>query len=187
MSCRRVEGLLGNYQDGLLGLAGRRVVEDHLAECGSCMALKSEMDLALGFLRQAPAVDVPADLVSDILNETVRAEPPAVGLVVAGVGPLGWIRPLLQPLIEPRFAMSLAMALVSFSILTWSGQKTLDRWQDADPMVHVMTATADLDQAWQRGVEVYRRVFGSAQASGTSAQPVSAVDAEDTVDPARTQ
>ncbi len=79
------------------------------------------------------------------------------------------------------------MALVSFSILTWSGQKTLDRWQAADPMVHVMTATAGLDQAWERGVEVYRRVFGSGQASGAPAEPGTAADAEDIVDPARTQ
>ncbi len=44
MSCRRVEGLMSDYQDGLLGPAARRIVEDHLASCASCAALKSEMD-----------------------------------------------------------------------------------------------------------------------------------------------
>ncbi|MDA1313996.1 MAG: zf-HC2 domain-containing protein [Acidobacteria bacterium] len=188
MRCRRVEGLLCDHQDGLLDAAERRDVEDHLAVCASCATLKDEMDLALDFLRQAPAVEFPADLVSSILDETVRTEPPAGGLVIAGVGPLGWVRPLLRPLFEPRLAMSLALALVSFSILTWSGQETFARWQRADPMAQVMTATVGFDQAWDRSVEVYRRVFDSATAPLAPAELIGAPDVvEDQADPAQIQ
>jgi hypothetical protein len=182
MRCRRVEGLLGDHQDGLLDPSERRELEDHLGACASCAALKDEMDLALDFLRQAPAVELPEDLVSSILDETVRSEPPAGGLVVAGVGPFGWVQPLLRPLFEPRFAMSMALALVSFSVLTWSGQKTFERWQGADPMAQVMTATAGLDQAWDRSVEVYRRAFDSATTTPAPAQSIVAPDGAPGVD-----
>ena len=185
MNCRHIEGLLGDHQDGVLAVAERRAVEDHLAECPSCAARKDEMDLALDFLRKAPAVEIPEGLVSNILDETVRLEPPAGGLVIAGTGPMGWLRPLLRPLFEPRLAMSMAMALVSFSILTWSGQRTFDRWRDADPMARVMTATAGLDQAWERGIEIYRQAF-AAEPAVPANEPVGAGDAAE-ISPAREQ
>ena len=166
MNCRRVESLLGDYVDGALSIAERRSVEDHCADCSRCAALRGDMDLALGFLRQAPIVELPEGLIANILNSTVHAEPPAGGLVAAGVGPRTWVRPFLQPLFEPRFAMSVALAIVSFSILTWSGQQTLDRWQDAAPVARMRSATVGLDQVWQRGVAVYRRAFPAQNSSG---------------------
>jgi hypothetical protein len=70
----------------------------------------------------------------------------------------------------------MALALVSFSVLTWSGQKTFERWQGADPMAQVMTATAGLDQAWDRSVEVYRRAFDSAM---TPLAPAGSIEGPD--------
>lgn len=159
MNCRRVESLLGDYLDGALSIDERRAVEDHFADCAPCSEAKEEMDLALEFLGGTPNVDVPEGLVANILDATVHAGPPAGGMAVAGGGIMGWVRPLLQPLFEPRFAMSVALAIVSFSILTWSGEKTLDRWQNADPIAQVMTATTGLDRAWERGVAVYHHAF----------------------------
>lgn len=159
MNCRQIESLLNDYVDGALSIAERRSVEDHFADCPRCAALREDMDLALGFLRQAPTVELPEGLVANILDSTVHAEPPAGGLVAAGVGSRSWVRPFLQPLFEPRFAMSVALAIVSFSILTWSGQQTLDRWQDAAPVARMRSATVGLDQVWQRGVAVYHRTF----------------------------
>lgn len=161
MNCRRVESLLGEYMDGALPVDERRAVEDHFADCAPCVAAKEEMDLALEFLGGAPNVDVPEGLVANILDVTVHAGPPAGGMAVAGGGVMGWVRPLLQPLFEPRFAMSVALAIVSFSILTWSGEKTLDRWQNADPIAQVRTATTGLDRAWERGVAVYHQAFST--------------------------
>lgn len=163
MNCRRVESLLDDYVDGELGIAEQRSVEDHIADCPRCAALREDMDLAIGFLRQAPGVELPEGLVANILDSTVHAEPIAGGLVTAGVGSRSWVRPFLQPWFEPRFAISMALAMVSFSILTWSGQQTLDRWQDAAPVARMRSATVGLDQAWQRGVAVYRRTFPQQQ------------------------
>lgn len=163
MNCRRVESLLDDYVDGALGIAERRSVEDHFADCPDCAAMREDVDLALGFLRQAPRVELPEGLVANILNSTVHSGPTAGGLVAAGVGSRGWVRPFLQPLFEPRFAMSMALAIVSFSILTWSGQQTLDRWQDAAPAPRIRSAVVGLDQVWQRGVAVYHRTFPAQQ------------------------
>ena len=167
MNCRRVESLLGDYVDGALSIAEQRWVEDHFADCPHCAALREDMDLALGFLRQAPTVELPEGLVANILDSTVHAEPPAGGLVAAGVGSRSWGRPFLQPLFEPRFAMSVALAIVSFSILTWSGQQTLDRWQDAAPVARMRSASVGLDQVWQRGVAAYRRTFPEQKQNAT--------------------
>jgi len=181
VNCHGVQKRLGVYQDGSLDRIEQREVEDHLVSCVSCRELKEEMDLALEFLQHAPAVDLPPDLVSSILDETVRSQPPAVGLALAGAGRWGWLRPILQPLVEPRFAMSMAMSLLSFSLLTWAGQKTFDRWQDADPMAHVVTATTGLDRAWERGVEVYRWIVGS------ETSPPPAAPGENNMDPVQGQ
>ena len=168
MNCRKTESLLGDYLDDELPIEDRRAVEDHMADCEQCAAAKEDMDLALAFTGEAPRVELPGDLVANILDATVHAEPPAGGMAVAGGGVMGWVRPFLQPLLEPRFAMSVALAVVSFSILTWSGEKTLDRWQNADPMAQVRIATTGLDQAWERGVAVYHETFSPADAGGTA-------------------
>ena len=177
MNCRRVENLLGDYLDRVLPVDERRAVEDHFADCARCSAAKEDMDLALEFLDGTPHVELPEGLVANILDATVHAEPPAGGMAAAGGGVMSWVRPFLQPLFEPRFAMSVALAIVSFSILTWSGEKTLDRWQKADPIAQVRTATTGLDRAWEQGVAVYHQAFSTPEVDtqapdkGESASP----------------
>jgi len=177
MNCRRVESLLGDYLDGALPIEERRVVEDHFADCARCATAKEDMDLALEFLDGAPRVELPEGLVANILDATVHAGPPAGGMAVAGGGVMSWVRPFLQPLFEPRFAMSVALAVVSFSVLTWSGEKTLDRWQNAYLIAQVRTATTGLDRAWERGVAVYHQTFS------TSAQDTQASDKGESASP----
>ena len=89
-------------------------------------------------------------------------------------GLLGLLGSVFHPLVEPRFAMSMAMALLSFSMLTFSGQKAYRAWQEggAGPLTLIQEAGEQVERAWAEGVEIYETIrlslqieseFGAAQ------------------------
>ena len=142
---------------------------------------------SLSIAPEAVRIAIPEDKCRSLADETAAVcKKPWISLKqlrsIAGrysffAGLVVLLRPFLQPLFEPRFAMSIALAVVSFSILTWSGEKTLDRWQDADPIAQVRTATTGLDRAWERSVAVYHQTFS------TSAQDTQAPDKGESASP----
>lgn len=169
MNCRAFDALLCDYLDTTLPLEERNRVEHHAADCPACSEKLADARFALGFLRDTPGVEPPAELVSDILQQTVGAASPAPVLAAAGSGKraglLGLLQPLFHPLVEPRFAMSMAMAALSFSMLAFSWQTALTAWEShgAGPIAAVHEAGDQFEQAWERGVEVYETLSVSFQ------------------------
>lgn len=114
MNCAALESLICDYVDGALGPAERRLVERHMEACPACAALLRDASAAVAFMGGAADVEPPPELVTRILFQIpTRADAgarPAGGL---GRRVAAWLRPLLQP----RFAMGMALTILSFSML----------------------------------------------------------------------
>jgi anti-sigma factor RsiW len=115
MNCAEFEVLLADYLDNSLSLEERSAVERHISACVSCRALLEDCSAAIGFMRQAEDIVPPAELITRI----------AYG------APLGRVRlpyerqsffsrltaKWLQPILQPRLAMGMAMTILSFAML----------------------------------------------------------------------
>lgn len=119
ISCNQVETLLCDYVDELLTPGEVAALEAHLHSCSSCMETVADIRLAMKYAQEAGAVDVPVGLINRILEQTSGQTP-------AGVPKwrhrfTGWwdraVSPLIRPALEPRFALSMAMTVISFSML----------------------------------------------------------------------
>jgi hypothetical protein len=105
-NCLEVERVAPEYVEGLLAHDEQARVAAHLAECPACRAAIADMREALAVCRSVEGVVVPPGLVARILEETT--------------GKLTWkerLRIWVRPVLEPRLALGLAMALISFSIV----------------------------------------------------------------------
>jgi len=111
MNCAELDNLLCEYVDGTLDAAARKAVECHLAGCAACAELARDSAAAVGFMERAAAVEPPAELVNRILfaapwRQNRKSKPRK------------WLAGLLSPILQPRYAMSFAMTVVSFSLLS---------------------------------------------------------------------
>jgi hypothetical protein len=158
MNCADLEALLCDYVDGTLAgsAAVRASVESHLETCASCHELVEDARAATAFLKRAGTVEPPAELITRILFHAPmsRAEAPRKGGLRAWLG--GWLGPVLQP----RFAMGMAMTILSFSMLgkfAHLPQRQLTP-SDLHP-AKVMAAIEDkVARTWDRAVKYYENL-----------------------------
>lgn len=115
MNCGEVEVLLADYLDDTLSPEQRAALEQHASTCVSCRALFEDASAAVSFLKRADDVVPPPELITRI----------AFG------APMGRVRlpferqslfsrlasKWLQPILQPRLAMGLAMTILSFAML----------------------------------------------------------------------
>lgn len=114
MKCIDLESLLCDYVDATLSAAEKATVELHLEGCPACRELVTDSQAVVNFMERAAAVEPPAALVNQILFEarTGKSAP------VKKSGAAGtWISKLLEPILQPKFAMGMAMTILSFSML----------------------------------------------------------------------
>lgn len=114
MKCADVEILLCEYADGTLPRQERAAVDAHLAACAGCAELARDAAAAVAFLESVPEVEAPAELVTKILYRT-QTEPEVA--MRKRVSSPGWLARLFQPVLQPRFAMGMAMTILSFSMI----------------------------------------------------------------------
>ena len=100
MTCSEFEIQLCEYVDGTLDQTRRREAEEHASGCKLCAALMADSALAQQFLERVEPPEAPPELVTSILYRTRHAR--SARWAAAG----GW-RAWLQPLLQPRFAMSM--------------------------------------------------------------------------------
>lgn len=115
MLCAEFEVLLSDYLDGQLSSARRPVLEEHAAQCASCRELMEDAASAMRLLQRVPPLEVPPDLVTRIVYQAPAGrvrQPYERRTWFAGVF-TDW----LQPLLQPRFAMGMAMTIISFAML----------------------------------------------------------------------
>lgn len=121
MQCAEFDALLTDALDGTLSNGKMASFEQHKSACATCGSMFAEAEAGLNWLKTLDEVESPSNLVHNILavtsgrTETVRAE-------VAAKQPIwdrvrAWVQPHVSPLLTPRFAMSLAMAFFSVTMV----------------------------------------------------------------------
>jgi hypothetical protein len=151
MKCREFDAHLTEYLDDCLSADERRSMDQHLLSCEACMEAHEEAAFAWNLLREAPLVEPPPQLIADIIHDTIGIGTGA--LAPAGGGLWGFLQPILNPFLEPRFVMGMAMTVVSFSMLSYHGQRAFENWRHSEPspLVQMATSTSErAESAWQR-------------------------------------
>jgi hypothetical protein len=155
MNCSDFEILLCDYVDGTLHGEQKSAIERHLAECAACAELARDGAGAVAFMERAAVVDAPAHLVTRILFEL-----PVARRAEHSVSRSAWRRfraKWLEPVLQPRFAMGMAMTVLSFAMLgRFAGIKVRQLSpSDLDPVKVWMTVEDNALRTWERGVKYY--------------------------------
>ena len=138
MTCSDFEILLAEYIDGTLAQEAKSAVESHLSTCAECRELAQDASSAVAFLERTANVEAPPELVTRILFEVSNgpshsAVRPSLARRLFGKVFGGWLEPVLQP----RLMMGMAMTVLFFGMLVRARQLTP---ADLDP-VKVWAAT----------------------------------------------
>lgn len=130
MNCTEFESILADYIDGTLGDAQRAMVDEHAASCANCREFMAEVGGALKLLKSAPEVEPPPALITRIAFQAPRGRVrhPADRRTFFGKLASRW----LQPVLQPRLVMGMAMTLLSFSMLERCTGVRVEHIQAAD-------------------------------------------------------
>lgn len=142
MNCAEIEILICEYVDGTLKPADRATVERHLADCPACAALAHDAAAAVAFIERAAEVDPPPELITRMLFHAPwqQSRP-------------GWVPKIFNAVLQPKFALSMAMTILSFSMLF--GQFRQLRPSDLEP-AKVWTDIEDRAyRTWARTMKFY--------------------------------
>lgn len=112
LDCLGIDDLLCDYVDGTLSADRKLAFDAHTASCPACAQLVLDVTGSVDFMQRAAVVEVPKELITRILYLTPKQAP-----MVAALSRIGWLSSLTAPLLQPRFAMGMAMTILSFSML----------------------------------------------------------------------
>jgi hypothetical protein len=154
MNCADVEILLCDYVDGTLYGEQKTAVERHLSACPGCAELVADAAGAVAFIERAAVVEPPAELMTRILFELPSVKQVTSSRSLWGRLRVRWIDPVLQP----RFAMGMAMTVLSFAMLgRFAGIEIRQlKPSDLDPAKVWMTIEDRAVRTWERGVKYYQ-------------------------------
>jgi anti-sigma factor RsiW len=157
LSCADAEVLLAEYVDGTLRAEERAAVEAHLAGCAACAELARDAAGAVAFIERAATVEAPPELVTKLLFEITNGPSRAIVKPTLTRKLFGkWMEPVLQP----RFAMGMAMTVLSFAMLGRIAGIEMRQLKPADlDPVTVWTAAEDqVVRVWEKGVKYYQNL-----------------------------
>jgi hypothetical protein len=155
MKCTDLEVLLCDYVDGTLTSQEKATVELHLASCAACRELAADAAAAVSFMGRAADVEPPPALVNGILFE-VRQGKSAPAVKTSGLR--GWLGRLVEPVLQPKFAMGMVMTILSFSMLgRFAGipARQITR-QDLEPARIWQTLEDRAARSYDRAVKYYQ-------------------------------
>jgi anti-sigma factor RsiW len=160
MNCAEFEIRLADYLDGALDhpskVEEKSALEAHRAECAACAELARDAGGAMAFMERAADVETPPEVVTRILFEITS------GPSRAQMKP-SWTRRIfgkwLEPILQPRYAMGMAMTVLSFAMLgRFTGIRRQLTPADLDP-VKIWTSAEDRAQrVWERSVKYYENL-----------------------------
>lgn len=153
MNCADLEILLCDYVDGTLYGEQKASVEDHLAACPVCAEMARDAAGAVAFIERVASVEPPPQLMTRILFELPTAKQAHSGGFWSRLK-IRWIEPVLQP----RFAMGMAMTVLSFAMLgRFAGIEVRKlKPSDLDPAKVWMTVEDRAVRAWEKTVKYYQ-------------------------------
>ena len=115
MNCAEFEILLADYLDNTLGAPERAALQQHVLSCSGCRDLLNDASGALSFLQRAEEVEIPAELITRIAYQA------PTGRIRDPFERQGFFSKLiskwLQPVLQPRLVMGMAMTILSFAML----------------------------------------------------------------------
>ena len=151
MTCAEYEILICDYVDGTLDTADRAKVEAHLAECPSCAELARDSAAAVAFMERAADVEPPPELVNRILFDAPWTREKSQSKARE------WVRAILSPILQPRFAMGIALTMLSLSIIA---QGKMPRLQASDLQPAAIWRSLDqrVTYTWGRTVKFYNNL-----------------------------
>ena len=156
-SCADFETLICDYVDGTLHGEQTSALESHLAVCPECAGLVRDSGAAVAFMERAAVMEPPPELITKILFHAPVGKP-VIQEAVEGFWsrPRGWFRSLLQP----RFAMGMAMTVLSFSMLgQLAGIQVRNlKPADLDPVKVWTNADNAAHRGWARAVKYYENL-----------------------------
>ncbi len=147
MNCAELEILLCDYVDGTLAPAEKAVVERHLAECPACAELAGDGAAAVAFIETAEEVEPPPELITRMLFEAPWTKAKSKSKLRT------WIGAIFSPILQPKFAMGMAMTVISLSVLV----KPVRQLQlaDLEPKKVWTGIEYRAGRAWDRTVKFY--------------------------------
>jgi hypothetical protein len=153
MNCADFEVLLCDYLDRTLDTDQRHAIEEHQQQCASCAEFARDVAGAVAFMERAETVEPPPELLTRITFEI-----PSGGQQKKGWRSMfgGW----LQPVLQPKFAMGMAMTILSFSMLgRLAGIESRQlRPSDLEPAKVWAAADDKVHRAWARAVKYYENL-----------------------------
>ena len=151
MNCADVEILICDYLDGTLTAERKSAVESHLAQCPACTELARDSAAAVEFMERAADVEPPPELITRILFEAPWSKDKS-----KPKGARSWMAGILSPILQPRFAMGMAMTILSLALLArFMAPVRQLRMSDLEP-AEVWAGIEDRAyRAWGRTVKFY--------------------------------
>jgi Putative zinc-finger len=153
MNCAQIEILICDYAEGTLGPAEAAEVERHLAGCTACAELARDSAAALSFIERAADVEPPPELITRILFDAPWSKSKNKSKYRV------WVSALLSPIRQPKFAMGMALTVISLSMLAQFVVPVRQlRPEDLKPTA-VWAAMEDRGvRAWGRTVKFYNNL-----------------------------
>ncbi|MEP7352485.1 MAG: zf-HC2 domain-containing protein [Acidobacteriota bacterium] len=156
MSCSEVDELLADYVDQSLGDRTASAVKAHLNGCADCRELAQDAASAVAFMDRAAVVDVNPELINRVLFQ-VSSDPQSVVVKHSFLGRvLGkWFHPRLGLAFQPRFAMSMAMMVLSMGMAVRLEGMWKIQASDLNPVKVWASAESRVTRLWDRSVKFY--------------------------------
>ena len=149
MTCAELEILLCDYMDGTLPAVEKTALEHHLTTCSSCAEFARDVAGVTAFIETVPAAEPPRELVTRILR----------GIPARRDGQhRSWWRRLLDGwVLQPRFAMGLAMTILSISMFATLGRFETKQLSAAalEPARVLQSLDDSTYRVWDRTVKYY--------------------------------
>lgn len=158
MTCTEFEILLVDYVDGAVSVDERRAVEAHTDVCPGCREMLRDVFHAVSFLETADEVTPPPELITRIAAQIPQ------GRVKDEFHRSGFLSRIfsnwLQPVLQPRFAMSMAMTILSLAMVErCTGIRTQQiRPEDLSPAVVWNNLEEKAYRTWDRTVKYYENL-----------------------------
>ena len=158
MTCAEFEIALGDYVDGAVNIEQRRQVEAHADGCESCRELLRDVFQAVSFVEAIDKPVPPAELITRLVYHAPK------GRVRPEGEKRGWFSRVvarwLQPMLQPRMVMSMAMTILSFAMLGKCTGVHLQEITAADlnPVVLWNNLEDKTFRTWDRTVKYYENL-----------------------------
>jgi anti-sigma factor RsiW len=154
MTCAEMEVLICDYVDGTLGPDARATVRQHLAGCRNCAEMARDAAAAVSFMERAAEVEPPPELMTRLLFEAPWAQ-----ARTSASGARNWFRRILHPILQPRFAMGMAMTILSFAMLArFVAPARQLRASDLAPAKVWASLEDRAYRSWERSVKFYESI-----------------------------